>query len=97
MTSDIEKGWFGIDKISKDLGAQKFEPITRQNHGLMNENQIWIDQNIENGAVIFDRGSVGNNSGYYQMEQQHVEGYKKLHKVQIFHNKEQSIRIYIVR
>ncbi len=29
MKSDVEKGWMGIDKISKDLESGKFEPSDR--------------------------------------------------------------------
>lgn len=97
MTSDTEKGWFGIDKISEDLGTQKFEPENRLNHGLMKENQLWIEQKIESNTIIFDRGSVGNNSPYYYMEQQHIGGYENVYSVKVIYNKTQTIRIYIIR
>lgn len=97
MTSNPDKGWFGIDKISEDLGTQKFEPQNRINHGLMEENQLWIDLQIESGAVIFDRGSVGNNSPYYYMEQQHINGYNNVYNVKSFYNRNQTIRIHIIK
>ena len=97
MKSDIKQGWFGIDKISKDLGTNKFDPQSRDHHGLMSENQFWIDYYMDNGAVVFNRGTVGNNSQYYFMEQQHIEGYPNVYTVKYYYNKKQSLRIYWIR
>ena len=100
MSSDIDKEWFGIDKISKDLGTSKFHPQTRQAHNLMQENQMWIEMQIQEEVLIFDRGKVGNNSEYYQMERQTIQNmnYNNVHNVKVLYlNRTQTIRVLITR
>ena len=72
MNSDLGKGWFGIDKISKDLGTERFDGNRFPRSEVMHENEIWIESKIEESYIIYDRGYVGNNSPYYQMELQHT-------------------------
>ncbi len=101
MTSNPEKGWMGVDKISKDLGSGKFEPKNLPEESwytdskLMNENAQWIEGKMLNRSIIYDRGSVGNNSQYYNMEVGRTMNYPVI-RVTPYYNNSQSIRILIL-
>lgn len=98
MTSDPRKGWFGIDKISKDLGTETFDGQMFPPSELMHENEIWIESKIEESYVIYDRGYVGNNSSYYQMELPHTANYNNVYHVRVLYvNQKQTIRIYYIK
>lgn len=98
MTSDPKKGWFGIDKISKDFGTEMFEAPDAVPSEVMQANEIWIESKIAESYIIYDRGYVGNNSPYYQMELQHTANYNNVYHVQVIYiNYQQTIRIYFIR
>lgn len=98
MTSNPQEGWFGIDKISKDLGTETFQAPKGSPSEIMQANEIWIESKIEELYVIYDRGYVGNHSQYYQMELSHLLNYNNVYHVRvIYHNYRQTIRIYIVK
>jgi hypothetical protein len=84
MKSNIAKGRMGVDKISKDLGSNTYKPdesipknvdLLGKNIGttsdLMYDNAIWIEIKMQQQVIIYDRGPVGNNSQYYNMELGH--------------------------
>lgn len=95
-TTASAAGWFGIDQISDDLGTQKFEPLSTEPAELMAENMRWIDNKINQGAIIYDRGKVGNNSPYYQMELNRIKNYNNVLHVYSFYNCSQTFRLHFV-
>ena len=101
MTTDPEKGWMGIDKISDDLGSDYFKPENKPLENwntdtkLMQENGQWIDGKMQNNTTIYDRGSVGNNSQYYNMEMGRTMNYPVI-KVTPYYNRTQTIRVLII-
>jgi len=103
MKSDIDKGWMGIDKISKDLKSEKFEPknLPKEEYytddKLMNEDGIYIEMKISEQFIIYDRGPVGNNSQYYNMEVGRTMNYSNIYHVNAIYNRTQTIRILIIR
>ncbi len=102
MSTNTDKGWMGIDKISEDLGSSKFEPNDLPledwytDSKLMKTNGEWIDGAMQNNATIYDRGSVGNNSQYYNMEVGRTMNYPVM-KVTPYYNRTQTIRVLIIR
>jgi len=102
MITNADKGWMGVDKISEDLGSSKFEPNDLPledwytDSKLMKTNGEWIDGAMQNNATIYDRGSVGNNSQYYNMEVGRTMNYPVM-KVTPYYNRTQTIRVLIIR
>jgi RHS repeat-associated protein len=103
MSSNPEKGWMGVDKISEDLGSRKFEPkkLPAENWysdgALMKENAIWIEMQMQQKVIIYDRGPVGNNSQYYNMEVGRTMNYNNIYNVRAIYNRTHTIRILIIR
>lgn len=50
---------------------------------------------MQNNATIYDRGTVGNNSQYYNMEMGRTMDYPVI-KVTPYYNQNQTIRILII-
>ncbi len=103
MSTNPEKGWMGVDKISEDLGSGKFEPKNLPKESwytdgaLMKENAAWIEMQMQQKVVIYDRGPVGNNSQYYNMEVGRTMDYNNVYKVKAIYNKTQTIRVLIIK
>ena len=103
MTTDPARGWLGVDKIADDLGSTKFEPQNLPKESwytdskLMLENGKWLDNAIQNNNVVYDRGSVGNNSQYYNMEVGRTMSYPNIITVRPYYNSTQSIRMYYLK
>jgi RHS repeat-associated protein len=107
MSTDPTKGWMGIDKIADDLGSDYYKPDSdiqmngpikgsTTSNGMYN-NAIWIENNVKGtGAYIYDRGPVGNNSQYYNMEVGRTMNYPII-KVTPYYNRSQTIRVLILR
>lgn len=104
METNISKGWMGVDKISDDLGSDYYKPKNSllpkegwyTDSKLMKDNANWIEGKMQNNVPIYDRGSVGNNSQYYNMEVGRTLNYHIM-KVTPFYNQNQTIRILIIR
>jgi hypothetical protein len=102
MNSNVEKGWLGIDKIAMDLGSSKFEPsqVPVENWNtdgtLMQENALWIELKIQEQVIIYDRGTVGNNSQYYNMEVGRTMNYNNIYTVKAIYNQTQTIRLLLI-
>jgi hypothetical protein len=107
MITDPTKGWMGVDKIADDLGSDYYKPDSdipmngpfngsTTSNG-MYDNAIWIENNVKGtGAYIYDRGPVGNNSQYYNMEVGRTMNYPVM-RVTPYYNRSQSIRVLIIR
>jgi RHS repeat-associated protein len=102
MTSNAAKGRMGVDQISNDLGSGRFNPKNlpaeswNTDGALMQENADWIELKMEMNSVIYDRGPVGNNSQYYNMEMGRTMDYQNLYNVRSYYNQSQTIRILII-
>jgi hypothetical protein len=103
MTTDPGKGWMGVDKIAEDLGSDFFKPknLPKENWYsdgiLMKENAVWIEMQMNQKIVIYDRGPVGNNSQYYNMEVGRTMNYNNIYNVRAIYNRTQTIRILIIK
>ena len=101
MTTNADKGWMGVDKVSEDLGSDYFKPENKPlenwntDSKLMQENGQWIDGKMQNNSIIYDRGPVGNNSQYYNMEMGRTMNYPVIRVTQ-YYNQNQTIRILII-
>ncbi len=106
MSTNPEKGWFGVDRIAEDLNSDYYKPDPRiQMNGPfkgstttegMYDNAIWIEMKMSENYIIFDRGTVGNNSLYYNMELGRTMNYNNIYHVRAIYNHTQTIRILIV-
>jgi RHS repeat-associated protein len=103
MSTNPEKGWMGVDQISEDLGTGRFEPkkLPAENwhtdRALMRENAVWIEKQMQQKAIIYDRGPVGNNSQYYNMEIGRSMNYNNIYNVRAIYNRTQTIRVLIIK
>jgi hypothetical protein len=110
MTSDPTKGWLGVGKIANDLGSSYYNPakyipmqiipgdptFNNTTSDLMYDNSVWIESKMDLNSYIYDRGSVGNNSQYYNMEVGRTMNFQNVINVTPFYNNNQSIRIYFL-
>ena len=62
----------------------------------MYDNAIWIEMQMQQKIIIYDRGTVGNNSQYYNMEVGRTMNYPVM-KVIPYYNHSQIIRILIIK
>lgn len=83
------------------MGSDYFKPENKPLENwntdtkLMQENGQWIDGKMQNNTTIYDRGSVGNNSQYYNMEMGRTMNYPVI-KVTPYYNRTQTIRVLII-
>ncbi|MDD2192473.1 MAG: hypothetical protein PHO12_08030 [Bacteroidales bacterium] len=109
MITDPSKGWMGVDKIAEDLGSGKYDPdpsipknvnLLKNNVGttseLMYDNAVWIEMQMEQNVIIYDRGHVGNNSQYYNMELGRTMNYSNIYNVKAIYSRTQTIRLLIL-
>jgi hypothetical protein len=87
MSTDPTKGWMGVDKIADDLKSDYYKPdpsIPKKVPGygttpdLMYDNAVQIEIQMQENVIIYDRGPVGNNSQYYNMEVGRTMNYSNL-------------------
>lgn len=104
MTTDPSRGWFGVDKIADDLKSDFYKPDSRipKDYGettpeLMYDNGVWIEMQMQRNVVIYDRGPVGNNSLYYNMEMGRTTNYNNLYNVKAIYSETHTIRILIIQ
>ncbi len=59
-------------------------------------NDYWITQKIVDGTPVYDLGSVGNNSNFYNIEQTNIQyyNYQNVYKVNTYQI--QNIDILII-
>ena len=103
MSTNPKKGWLGVDKIAEDLKSDYFKPKNLPKEAwysdgtLMKENATWIEMKMQEQVIIYDRGPVGNNSPYYNMEVARTMNYNNIYYIKAIYNRTLTIRILIIK
>lgn len=105
MATNPSKGWYGVKKAASDLKSNYYQPDSNipfsvDGYGttpdLMYDNAIMIEMQMEQNVIIYDKGPVGNNSQYYNMEVGRTMDYNNLYHIKAIYNTTQTIRILII-